>query len=983
MNSLTRFLPLLLALCLACGEAFAQASPNSILKGVVTDPSGAAIPGANVTLSGGGGFVKVAESDAEGKFTIANIPGGTYTIRVSSVGFSLFEQVNFELQGGRQITVNAKLNIASEKQQITVTDSVAIDLDPASNVGQLVLKGEDLQALSDNPDDLSAELQALAGPAAGPNGGQIFIDGFSGGKLPPKSSIREIRVNSNPFSSEYDRIGFGRIEVFTKPGTDKFRGQAFYSTSNNVFNSRSAFAPTKPDYSQNNFGGNISGPLGKKASFFLDADSRRINDNNVVNARVLDDSYNVVPFQASFANPTRRWDITPRLDLALNDKHTLTSRYSYGQNTSENGNLGNTTLASRATQSEGHDHTVQLTHTWLAKANLVYEDRFQFFNRYNGQTGLSNTPSITVLDAFNGGGASLSNNFSNEKRYEYSNLASLTFKAHLVKFGGRIRGVQQNDQNTNGYNGSFTFLSLNSYSITQQGLDAGLPIAQIIANGGGAQQFSLSAGTPLVGVNQVDAGLFVQDDWRVKPNISLSLGLRFETQSNINNKLNFAPRFGLAWGLGKPASMGRPKTVLRIGGGIFYDRFGEDLVLQARRLNGVVQQQYIVSFPSFYPNFPSPNELTQFQRNNTTRLIDNTLNAPYLVQTSVGLERQISSTITLSVSYNHTTGINQLRSRNINTPLVGTYSPQNPSAAVYPFGAAAGNIFQYESTGRFRQNQLLISPSVRLPRSGVTLFGFYAFGKANGDTDGAQSFPANTYDLSTEYGRTSYDVRHRFVTGGNVRLKYGISLSPFMIFSTGRPFNITTGRDTFGDSQFTERPAYATDASAPGVVNYDGLLLDPNPKPGQTIILRNLGQGPNQFNLNLRVGKSWSFGGEKNTAGGPGGPSEGMRAGMMAGGGPMGGGGGGGMRGGGGGGGGMRGGPGGMFGDSGSGKYNLTLSVQGSNILNRTNLGQPNGTLTSPLFGISNTVARSFGGPGGGGGDSNNRRFEMSLRFSF
>jgi hypothetical protein len=977
MNSQARFLSLLLALALGCAQLFAQASANSILKGVVTDPSGAAIPGASVTLSGTGGFVKVVSSDAEGKFTIANLPGGKYTIRVSSTGFNLFEQQNFELQGGRQVTINAMLNIASEKQQITVTDSVAIDLDPASNVGQLVLKGDDLQALSDNPDDLQAELQALAGPAAGPNGGQIFIDGFSGGKLPPKSSIREIRVNSNPFSSEYDRIGFGRIEVFTKPGTDKFRGQLFYSNSNNVFNSRSAFAPNKPDYSQNALGGNISGPLGKRASFFLDADMRRTDDNNVVNARILDDNYNIVPFQANYANPTRRWDVTPRVDFAINDKHTLTTRYSYGQNRSDFGNLGNTTLASRGTLSDGNDHTVQMTHTWLAKPTLVYENRFQFFKRYNGQTGDSTTPSITVLDAFSGGGAAISNNYGDEKRYEYSNLASLTWKTHLIKFGGRLRGVNQEDRNTSGYNGSFIFQSLNTYSITLQGLAAGLPISQIIANGGGAQQFTLSAGIPTVGVNQVDAGMFLQDDWRVKPNISLSLGLRFETQSNISNKLNFAPRVGLAWGLGKPGAMGRPKTVLRIGGGVFYDRFGEDLVLQARRLNGTVQQQYIVSFPQFYPNFPSASELANFQRSGTTRIVDSNLKAPALLQTSVGLERQLTSTMTLSVSYNHTTGINQLRSRNINTPLLGTYDPRNPAAAVYPFGAAAGNIYNYESTGRFRQNQLIVSPAVRLPR-GLTVFGFYSYGKAKGDTDGAQSFPHNTYDLSSEWGWTSMDTRHRALTGGNMRLKYGISMSPFIVFSTGRPYNIVTGRDTFGDNQFVHRPGIATDPTIPGLVSWNGLLLDPNPKPGQEILERNAGRGPNQLNVNLRFGKTWSFGGEKGTALGPGGPSEGMRAGMMAGGGPpMGG------RGpGGGGGGGMRGGPGGMFGDSGSGKYNLTFSIQATNILNRTNLGQPVGTLTSPLFGTSNTVARGFG-PGGGGGDSFNRRIEMSLRFSF
>ena len=100
--------------------------------------------------------------------------------------------------------------------------------DPTSNGTALVLGEKELAALSDDPDELSDELQAMAGPGGGPNGGQIYVDGFTGGNMPPKSSIREVRINSNPYSTEYDRPGFGRIEIFTKPGSDKIRGQLFF-----------------------------------------------------------------------------------------------------------------------------------------------------------------------------------------------------------------------------------------------------------------------------------------------------------------------------------------------------------------------------------------------------------------------------------------------------------------------------------------------------------------------------------------------------------------------------------------------------------------------------------------------------------------------------------------------------------------------------------------------------------------------------------
>ncbi|MBM3761004.1 MAG: TonB-dependent receptor [Acidobacteria bacterium] len=979
MNSHTRLLCLFFSLVASAMMALGQAPTGSILKGLVTDPSGAAIPGASVTVSGPGGFVKVASSDADGKFTVAGIPGGKYTIRVSSTGFSLFEQTDFDIAAGKQISINAKLNIEASKQEITVTDTIAIDVDPSSNVGALVLKGEDLAMLSDNPDDLQNELNALAGPAAGPNGAQLFIDGFSGGRLPPKASIREIRVNSNPFSAEYDRIGFGRIEIFTKPGSDKFRGQFFYNAGNNIFNSRNNFAKTRPDAYQNSISGSISGPLTKKSSFALDVDTRINDEANLINALTLDTSFNPVPFVQNIGNPTRFLTISPRADFQLSAKHTLTTRYTFQRNTSANAGISTFTLPERAAEFEGKTQQVQATHTWLASARIINEDRFQFVDNRNDQTAKSVIPSINVIDAFNGGGATFSANFTNERRYEYSNITSFTYKTHLVKWGGRLRGVQQTDQNTNGYNGNFTFLNLNAFAITQRGLANGLTFDQIRAQGGGAQQFTVSAGIPRQSIDQVDAGLFIQDEWRVKPNLSLSTGLRFETQSNIRNQFNFAPRIGVAWGVGKSQGGRPPKTVLRAGAGLFFDRFGEDLSLDARRLNGIVQQQYVVSFPNFYPNIPPVSELQRFSRSGITRAVDPDLRNPYLAQANFGMERSLPRNITLGINYNHTVGINQGRSRNINTPLAGTYNPLNPSTAVYPFSAAAGNLYLYESTGRFVQDQLVINTNARINPK-VSVFAFYTLGKARGNTDGFNTFPNDTYDLSQEWGRNRFDVRHRMFAAGSVTLPFKVSLSPFMVFSTGGPFNIVTGRDLYGDNQLNiHRPGIAS-GPGPGIIFYDGRYLDPNPKPGQQLLARNAGQAPGQFTLNLRLSRTWGFGGEpKGAEQDPMGMM--MRAGGMGGGGSRGGSGGGPPMGGMMGGGGRGGPPPGIFGSQNK-KYNLTLSIQAQNATNNVNLGAPVGTMTSPLFGVSNTTGGGFG-PGGGGGSSANRRIQMSLRFSF
>src|ERR1051325_2713903 len=213
-----------LALAFLIGEAVLWGQAAT-LRGTVTDESGAIIPGSKVMLSGSGGLLKTAISNAEAVYSFADLAPGRYTLQATAPDLALAKPIAIEIKAGAQ-TLNLQLKVVFATQQVTVEDraGAAVGTDASSNANALVLRGTDLDALSDDPEDLQADLLALAGPAAGPNGGQIFVDGFSGGQLPAKSSIREIRINQNPFSPEYDRLGFGRIEILTKPGTDKFRG---------------------------------------------------------------------------------------------------------------------------------------------------------------------------------------------------------------------------------------------------------------------------------------------------------------------------------------------------------------------------------------------------------------------------------------------------------------------------------------------------------------------------------------------------------------------------------------------------------------------------------------------------------------------------------------------------------------------------------------------------------------------------------------
>jgi hypothetical protein len=975
---------LLLSVCLFASLSLAPAqSPG--LRGVVSDPSGASVPGAIVLLRGESGRQFRQTTNELGAYELGSVPAGVYTLRVLKTGFAPFEVEGLEIR--TSLSMNVQLVIATEAQTITVREEVnRISLESTQNASQLVLKEEDLKALSDDPDMLAQELQALAGPGAGPNGGQIFIDGFTGGRIPPKSSIREVRINQNPYSAEYDRIGFGRIEIFTKPGTGNFRGDAFFGFSDESLNSRNPFAVNRAPYQSRQFGARLSGPINKRASFSFDAEARNVDENAVVNATILNSSLLPERFEQAFVTPQSRYHISPRLDYQLNDRNTLVARYSYSPIRADNRGIGDFSLPSRAFSTRDGEHTLQLTETAVLSARAINETRFQYQRSNFRQDGDNTLPAIDVLDAFSGGGAQIGVTNRTQRRLEAHNLTTLSRGAHSIKFGGRLRYSSLDDLSPSNFGGTFTFAggtapmldaanqpiagqseiitSLERYRRTLLFSSLGYTMPQILALGGGATQFTINGGNPLASVRQTDVGVFITEDWRLRPTLTLSAGLRWEDQTNISNHNNFAPRVGLAWAL-DGGSGRQAKTVLRAGGGIFYDRIDDSLTLQALRFNGVNQVNYIVRNPTFFTTIPDLTTLAANRTAATVRELYSGIRTPYLAQYSIGIDRQLPRSTSVAVNYVASRGVHLLRARNINAPLNG----------VYPLGDA-GNVFLYESTGFSRQNMLITNFSTRFaPR--LSLFGFYMLGFAKSDTDGAGSFPANTYDLSNEYGWSRMDTRHRFLVGGAIQTKWGVSFNPFIIASTGTPFNIITGRDTNGDTLFLERPAFATNPAAPGVVQtrWGNFLL--NPAPGDTIIPRNYGRGPGQFIVNLRVGKTWGFGERRESTmpdgpppgmgapGGRGGPGGGPPGGMI---GPPPGGGG-------------RGAGGGFFGASTGKRYNLTLSIQARNLLNTVNPAAPNGNLSSPLFGVSTQLAGFFG-PGGGGA-AGNRRVELQLRFSF
>ena len=971
------FVAIMLASALLSSNLFAQA-PSGALRGQVTDQSGAVVTQADVALTPASGTPLSTKTDAQGMYEFKGLAPGEYTLDIVAPGFTLYENTKVEI-AAQPLRLNVPLAIEVQTQKVQVSDTApTVDVNPESNAGAITISSKELEALPDDPDELLTDLQALAGPSAGPNGGQMYIDGFTAGQLPPKSSIREIRINQNPFSSEYDQLGYGRIEIFTKPGTDKLHGQFMVNGNDSAFNSSDPFAGPEPGYDSVQYNGNIGGALNKNGSFFVNVDRRVINALSAIDAVTLDPNLSPVSTLESIANPQQRLNIGPRLDYALSKNNTLTARYQYYRDTENNNGIGQNTLASQATNTIETESTFQIGDTQVYGSKVVNETRFQYLRDNSGTTSLDLNPEVNVLGAFTGGGNGTVSS-DHQDHYEFQNYTSVIHGNHTMKFGGRLRAVRDANSSTAGFNGIFTFSSLcsqdtfpsNSSCVSQAPGPGMYQYAEQLLQGGAttapATQLIITQGSPIASVTMYDAGLYVQDDWRVKPNITFSYGFRFESQSDIRDHADLAPRLGIAWGVHGRSSP--PIIVIRGGLGVFYNRFQESQILQADRLNGITQTQSVIDNPTCFPGLDKPlntaisNCGAVSSSSSAIYQISPSLTGPYTLQGAISAERQLTKSATLSLTYLTSRGFDQFLTINANAPVPGT--PCAPDC-VEP----AQNLYRYVSEGNFRQNQFIVNSNIRWGTR-VQLFTYYTLNYANSDTSGVSSFPSNSYDISQDYGRATFDIRHRLFLGGSIAMKYGFRLSPFFVASSGSPINVTTATDLNGDSIFNDRPGLVSTATCPTVVPpgagstvYCTPLgtFDAMPTASEKLAPINFATSPSHVSLNFRLAKTFGFGpkvkgtGNLGGPGGPGGRGGGGRGGPLFGGGPQ------------------------MGGPGSDRRYNLTLSSSVRNFFNKVNVGNPAGAwvLGSPFFDKYNSLQ---GGPFSTG--VANRRIDLQATFSF
>jgi hypothetical protein len=1022
---------LLQILCIA-SLFFAQQN-HGALKGTVTDQLGSLVVGAKVTVRNARGVSTTTTTNSSGVYEFRKLEPGTYELKIVSPGFSAFEEKEIEVQARELKTFNAQLEVALEEQQVTVDDR-NISTDSDNNQNAVVLRGRELEALPNDPQALAAALQAMAGPTDPEAGGnaQIKVDGFSNGQIPPKEAIREVRINNNPFSAENEFPGWNGIEIFTQPGADKWHGSFAFDFNDESLNSRNPFTSTRAPYQQRAYNIGLSGPIVKKRASFSIYFGRYLSDaNSVVNATVLDPvSLKPVTVNESFVTPDVNDYGNARFDLKVNKKHTLVGRFNYNESRQDLQGVGGFTLPSRAYRGKRTNFIVQFTETALINEKTVNETRFQFVRNRNYQTSLLDAFALNVLDSFMDGGSQVGSSTDARDRYELQNFTSWTSGNHFLKVGARLRHSRIDSISPNNFGGSYTFAgglgprldandqvvigangqpeiidlsSLERYRRTLVFSRAGMSPAAIRVLGGGATQFSIAGGDPEALVKQTDVAFYFQDEWKIRPNFTLSPGLRYENQNNINSNYNFAPRIAFAWspvfgrkkaapaaGAPAPAAApapsaakttttttssttaaapapaaaaaaapppGPPKTVFRGGVGIFYNRIGEDITLNSIRFNGINQQQFLVTSPAvldLFPLVPPVDVLDAFAQPQSRNVINDDLETSRSLRFMFTVERSLPANVKLSLTYSHARTNRTMRIVNINAPLGGTFIPGVPTSGVRPLGAEAGNVFEYQSSGHAVSNSLSVNINGTLKKA--QFWGGYSLGKGRSTDSGQSGSPFDAYDFSGEFARGNFSSLSFVYGGGSYTAPGGINLNMFLIANSGQPFNITTGRDTNGDTRFSERPAFATDLNEPGVVVTPLGAFDPTPSPGQTIIPRNFGRGPGYFSLNMSLGKSFKFGRAiEPKSPPPGGPSTTPATG----------------------------------GDQKppakppvQRPYAVSFSINATNVFNRTNKSVPVGNMSSPFFLQSPSgSSQFFFGPGGG--SAGNRIISLRVRLSF
>jgi hypothetical protein len=875
---MTRMILGLMALLIAAPLAAQQNTNNQTqLRLVVVDETGAGIPQATVVVTPANGEPITFATDERGLAMSPALPVGNVQLHIEFPGFEPYVSQLTLRRGATNQTVTLK--IAGLQEEVVVNDENATD-DRRGNSITTTLEQAEIEELPEDPEELAEVLTQMAGAA-----GAVFqVNGFRGGRLPSRDEIRQIRFRTNSFSADNHDAGRTQIEIITRPNVVEWNGNASLNYRGDEMNARNAFATSETPEQNRQFNMGLRGPIVKgKTSLRLNVDGRRDQQSDTITA--LDDNGN--PMGDVVFRPSEQTNVTMGLEHALTRNQTLRLEYRRGDSSTENLGVGGFNLPERAYDRSSGNHQVRAQVQGLIGRTTLNELRLQFAQQNSTSISASNAPAVIVLDAFSEGGAGVWSETSSRTFELADNLDFNVGRKHQMRVGLLLEGVEFSNFDAQNNAGTFTFSSIEAY-------DAGLPTSFTQRNGQVNTRFT-----------QYQLGLYWQDDIRLNNKLSISVGVRNELQSHIDDRLNLMPRLGFTatpWG---------NRTAIRGGYGLFHDWYSANLYDQTLRVDGVSQRDLLI----LNPGYPEPLTGAEAQVLPRGRIqADPNLRMPQVHQASLGVERQLAQNVSLQATYQMLRGRRQIRSININAPDEFGNRPD----------PEVGTVTQFESTGRSETDRLTIGGNYRFPQRRIFFNINYTLGRTRNHADSETSLPANNLDPDAEWGPSRQDVRHRLQGMINVPLLLGLRANMNVNAQSATPYTITTGRDDNGDGVSNDRPA--------GVG-------------------RNTERGTATFTTNLRVSRAFALGGQRTgIPGGPGGPGFGP-------GGPAGGGAGASAgetlraqgQGGGGRGGGGRG---GNQGDAAfNARYMMELFVTADNLFNRVNYGGYSGNLLSPYYG--------------------------------
>jgi hypothetical protein len=846
MDARLRFVAIIIVLSCAAGAGPALAQTGGTLQGSVLDDQGLALPGATVTLTNTEtGWTRALVTDADGRYRAPALPPGIYAIKAELSGFAVAVRNRVPLTLGQELTVNMALQVATLAETITVTGEAPLVETTSNTLGTSVSR-EQLDALPVPGRTFTALAQTAPGVTGvgggGVNaGGQLDrnnsyrIDGVSNDNnvlASPRGglsmeAVREYVVIANQFAAEHGDASGAIVSVVTRAGTNELQGRGFLFHRDESFDAQDPFSKAqgsgKAPFSQQRFGAFLGGPLRRdRAHYFGTYEGLRLDETSVVTSPLVPLDQREIP------NNTQGNQYFGRVDLRATENHTMFLRYRLDDQKELNSGVGGLNTIERRRDAINRNQDAVLSYTAVLSSRTLNEVRVQFGRHFADNIVPWSLDSPTInRPSGNFGKAANMPQGRTEDRWQIVNNLSYSLGGHDMKFGVDYSKIRAESYFHNNTGGTFTFA-------TDRPFDPNDLTTY-------PTQYTRNIGDPnLIRPNDV-IGLFAQDSWHVRQNLTLNYGARWDHENAFKQatgvedaSLNIAPRVGFAW---DPKN--DQKTVVRGGGGLYYSKVFLNItgnIMLARRFVGVT----VIN-----PGFPDPfSRGTQApQSAPSTTVAPEEVNTPVTRQLSIGIKRELFAGIAVSADFVNSRGRNLYNAPDVNAPDPLTGRRPDPNFL---------RITQYQTTGNSWYNGLLLGLERRAGGRGPQIGISYTLSKQERDVEDFGFTPQDNYNRAAEKGPADNDRRHQLVTNIVWALPAGFQIGLFAQARSALPFNVTTGVDNNRDAQTTtDRPDLANPNGDPR----DRSTYNANFTGRSGNLPRNYARGDGYFEAHLRLSK--------------------------------------------------------------------------------------------------------------------------------